>query len=231
MTGGRASTATAVIVELRRQRRDRVDRRRPGARRRRPRAAYTDGLGPSEPASQLDDRGGIRSTSTSRPRAPASTRSATSSPARCSRTRPRKRASPASSTSPGRPGHVNYDAIPGVVYTHPEIARVGKTEERAEGGRHPVPRRAVPASRPTAAPRPWTATDGSVKILAHEETDRILGVHIVGASAAELIAEAAVAMEFGAAPRTSPAPCTPTRPWPRSSKRPRSAAGGRVIHI
>jgi len=97
----------------------------------------------------------------------------------------------------GQHGHVNYDAIPWVIYTAPEIAWVGKTEQqlKAEGAKYRAGRfpfayngRALGREEP----------EGFVKILADAETDRILGVHAVGSLASELIAEAVVAMEFGA---------------------------------
>jgi dihydrolipoamide dehydrogenase len=94
-------------------------------------------------------------------------------------------------------GHVNYDAIPAVVYTHPEIASVGKTEdELKESGREyrkgEFPFRANPRARTLGQ------IEGRVKILADAKTDRILGVHILGPRAGDLIAEAAAAIEFGA---------------------------------
>jgi dihydrolipoamide dehydrogenase len=97
----------------------------------------------------------------------------------------------------GQHGHVNYDAIPWVMYTAPEIAWVGKTEQelRAEGiayrmGRFPFAYngRALGRDEP----------EGFIKMLADEKTDRVLGVHALGGQASELIAEAVVAMEFGA---------------------------------
>ena len=97
----------------------------------------------------------------------------------------------------GQAGHVNYDVIPNVVYTYPEIASVGKTEEelKAAGiaynvGKFPF----------TANPRAKVnlTTEGFVKILADAKTDRVLGVHILGPDAGNMIGEAAVAMEFGA---------------------------------
>jgi dihydrolipoamide dehydrogenase len=97
----------------------------------------------------------------------------------------------------GRAGHVNYDVIPNVVYTYPEIASVGKTEEelKAAGiaynvGKFPF----------TANPRAKVnlTTEGFVKILADAKTDRVLGVHILGPDAGNMIGEAAIAMEFGA---------------------------------
>ena len=98
----------------------------------------------------------------------------------------------------GQAGHVNYDVIPNVIYTFPEVASVGKSEEELKDagisyniGKFPF----------TANGRAKVnhQTDGFVKILADAKTDRVLGVHIVGADAGNMIAEAAVAMEFGAA--------------------------------
>ncbi len=94
-------------------------------------------------------------------------------------------------------GHVNYDAIPSVVYTHPEIASVGKTEEQLKEMRIPYAKGMFPFIANGRA-RALGQTDGRVKILADADTDRVLGVHIIGPRAGDLIAEAAVAMEFGA---------------------------------
>ncbi|QDU62980.1 Dihydrolipoyl dehydrogenase [Planctomycetes bacterium Pan216] len=94
-------------------------------------------------------------------------------------------------------GHVNYDAIPGVCYTEPEIASVGKTEDELKESGVPYRVGSFPFAA-NARARVLTHTEGRVKILAHQETDRILGVHILGPRAGDLIAEAAVAIEFGA---------------------------------
>lgn len=94
-------------------------------------------------------------------------------------------------------GHINYDAIPNVVYTHPEIASVGKTEEELQAAGIPYRKGAFPFMANGRA-KAQGETDGQVKILAHAETDRVLGVHILGPRAGDLIAEAAVAIEYGA---------------------------------
>ena len=98
----------------------------------------------------------------------------------------------------GQAGHVNYDVIPNVVYTRPEIASVGKTEEelKAAGVAYKVGKFPFTAN---ARARANLATEGFVKILADAKTDRVLGVHILGPDAETMIAEAAIAMEFGAA--------------------------------
>jgi dihydrolipoamide dehydrogenase len=95
----------------------------------------------------------------------------------------------------GQHGHVNYDVIPGVVYTQPEVASVGKTEEelKAAGIAYKVGKFPFTAN---GRARAMLATDGFVKILADKETDRVLGGHIVGFGAGEMIHEITVLMEF-----------------------------------
>ncbi len=93
--------------------------------------------------------------------------------------------------------HVNYDAIPGVVYTEPEIASVGKTEDELKESGVPY-RKGVFQYRANGRAHALGQIEGSVKVLAHKETDRVLGVHILGARAGDLIAEAVAAIEFGA---------------------------------
>ncbi len=97
----------------------------------------------------------------------------------------------------GRPAGVNYDAVPSVVYTDPEVAWVGATEDRlrARGVAYRTGRFPFTAN---ARSRTTGHTEGMVKILSHADTDRILGVHVMGASAGELIGEAVVALEVGA---------------------------------
>jgi dihydrolipoamide dehydrogenase len=97
----------------------------------------------------------------------------------------------------GQAGHVNYEVIPNVVYTYPEIASVGKTEEelKAAGTAYQVGKFPFTAN---ARARANLMTEGFVKILADAKTDRVLGVHILGPDAETMIAEAAIAMEFGA---------------------------------
>ncbi len=94
-------------------------------------------------------------------------------------------------------GHVNYDAIPGICYTEPEVASVGKTEEQLREGGVEF-RSGVFQFRGNGRARALGHVDGKVKMLADAKTDRVLGVHIIGPRAGDLIAEAAVAIEFGA---------------------------------
>lgn len=95
----------------------------------------------------------------------------------------------------GHAGHVNYDAVPNIVYTWPEVAAVGKTEEELTSAGIPF-KEGKFLFKANARARCVDQTDGFVKILAHKDTDRILGVHIVGANASELIGEAVLAMEY-----------------------------------
>ena len=97
----------------------------------------------------------------------------------------------------GQSGHVNYDTIPGVIYTNPEVASIGKTEEQLKefGIKYKVGKFSFMANSRAKA---IDDTEGFVKILADEQTDKVLGAHIIGPHAGELIAEIGVAMEFGA---------------------------------
>jgi dihydrolipoamide dehydrogenase len=97
----------------------------------------------------------------------------------------------------GQAGHVNYDAIPWVIYTHPEIAWVGKTETQLKNEGVEFRTGQIPFAANGRALGQGDTT-GFVKMLACAKTDRILGVHVIGANASELIAEAVTAMEFGA---------------------------------
>ena len=97
----------------------------------------------------------------------------------------------------GQSGHVNYDVIPGVVYTTPEVASIGKTEEQLKEAniKYKIGKFSFMANSRAKA---IDEAEGFVKILADEKTDRVLGAHIIGPHAGELIGEIGVAMEFGA---------------------------------
>jgi len=130
----------------------------------------------------------------------------------------------------GQAGHVNYGAIPGVVYTWPEVAQVGRTEEelKADGVAYKVGKFPYAAN---GRARAMNATDGFVKVLADNETDRVLGVHILGADAGHLIAECAMAVEFGASAEDIARTC---HAHPTLSEVVKEAAldvDGRALHI
>jgi len=130
----------------------------------------------------------------------------------------------------GKPGHVNYDVIPSVIYTDPEVAWVGETEQELKDGGVPY----VVGSFPFLAngrAKALESTAGMVKLLAHAETDRILGAHIVGPMAGELIGEICVAMEFGASAEDIARTCHAHPTLSEVVKEAALDAGGRVIHI
>ena len=97
----------------------------------------------------------------------------------------------------GQSGHVNYDLIPGVIYTSPEVAVIGKTEEQLQDGNIKYKVGKFPFMANSRA-KTVNNAEGFVKILADEKTDKVLGVHMIGSHVGEMIAEMAVAMEFGA---------------------------------
>jgi len=130
----------------------------------------------------------------------------------------------------GQAGHVNYDVIPNVVYTFPELASVGKSEEELKDA----------GIAYNVGKFPFTAngrakvnlqTEGFVKILADAKTDRVLGVHILGPDAGNMIAEAAVAMEFGAAAEDIARTCHAHPTLTEAVKEAALAVGKRSIHM
>jgi dihydrolipoamide dehydrogenase len=130
----------------------------------------------------------------------------------------------------GQAGHVNYDVIPAVVYTMPEIASVGKSEEELKAANVAY----------NAGKFPFTAngrakanqqTDGFVKVLADAKTDRVLGVHIIGSDAGNMIAEAAVLMEFGGSAEDLARTCHAHPTLPEAVKEAAMAVAKRAIHM
>ncbi len=127
-------------------------------------------------------------------------------------------------------GHVNYDAIPGVCYTHPEVAAVGKTEEQLAAAGIAFRKGKFPF-RASGRARSQGETDGFVKILAEAATDRLLGVHVIGPQAGELIAEAATAIEFGASAEDVARAVHAHPTLAETLKEAALDADGRAIHI
>ena len=130
----------------------------------------------------------------------------------------------------GQAGHVNYDVIPGVVYTSPEGASVGKTEEQLKAAGVDYASGKFPFIANSRA-RSNAETDGFVKVLADSKTDRILGAHIIGPAAGELIQEVAVAMEFGAAAEDLARTCHGHPGLSEAVKEAALAVAGRAIHV
>jgi dihydrolipoamide dehydrogenase len=130
----------------------------------------------------------------------------------------------------GKAGHVNYDVIPSVVYTFPEVASVGKTEEELKAAGIAYNTGKFPFTANGRAKVNHT-TDGFVKILADAATDRVLGVHIIGADAGNLIAEAAVAMEFDASSEDIARTCHAHPTLTEAVKEAAMAVEKRAIHM
>jgi dihydrolipoamide dehydrogenase len=130
----------------------------------------------------------------------------------------------------GKAGHVNYDVIPSVVYTFPEVASVGRSEEelKAAGTAYNVGKFPFTAN---GRAKVNNTTDGFVKILADAETDRVLGVHILGVDAGNLIAEAAIAMEFGASSEDIARTCHAHPTLTEAVKEAAMAVEKRAIHM
>ena len=130
----------------------------------------------------------------------------------------------------GQKTDIRYDAIPGVVYTWPEAAAVGKTEEelKEQGVAYNAGKFPFTANGRAKANQ---QTDGFVKILADAKTDRVLGVHVVGSDAGNMIAEAAVAMEFGAAAEDIARTCHAHPTLPEAVKEAALAVAKRAIHM
>jgi dihydrolipoamide dehydrogenase len=130
----------------------------------------------------------------------------------------------------GQAGHVNYDVIPNVVYTYPELASVGKSEEELKeaGITYNVGKFPFTAN---GRAKVNLQTEGFVKILADAKTDRVLGVHILGPDAGNMIAEAAVAMEFGAAAEDIARTCHAHPTLTEAVKEAALAVGKRSIHM
>jgi dihydrolipoamide dehydrogenase len=130
----------------------------------------------------------------------------------------------------GKAGHVNYDVIPSVVYTYPEIASVGKTEEELKAARVNYKVGKVPFTANGRA-RANRTTEGFVKVLADATTDQVLGVHILGAGAGEMIAEAAVLMEFKGSSEDLARTCHAHPTMSEAVKEAAMAVEKRSIHI
>jgi len=132
-------------------------------------------------------------------------------------------------TIAGQAGHVNYDVIPGVVYTTPEVATVGKTEEQLKENQiaYKVGKFSFMANSRAKA---INEAEGFVKILADSKTDKVLGVHMIGPHAGEMIAEMSLAMEFGASSEDIARTCHAHPTFSEAIKEAALAVDKRTIH-
>jgi dihydrolipoamide dehydrogenase len=130
----------------------------------------------------------------------------------------------------GQAGHVNYEVIPNVIYTFPEVATVGKSEEdlKAAGVEYRVGKFPMTANGRAKVNK---TTDGFIKILADAKTDRILGVHMIAAQASEMIAEACVIMEFGGSAEDLARTCHAHPTLTEAVKEAAMAVAKRTIHM
>jgi dihydrolipoamide dehydrogenase len=133
-------------------------------------------------------------------------------------------------TLAGGAGHVNYDAIPSVVYTAPEIASVGRSEDELQRADVEYRRGVFPFAANGRA-RALGHSEGRVKVLADKKTDRVLGVHIIGPRAGDLIAEATAAMEFGASSEDIARTCHAHPTLAEALREAALAVDGRAIHV
>jgi dihydrolipoamide dehydrogenase len=127
-------------------------------------------------------------------------------------------------------GHVDYNVIPGIVYTHPEVASVGRTEDELLAAGVAFRKGSFPFMANGRA-RAIGSTEGRVKILADAATDRVLGVHIVGPHAGDLIAEAAAAMAFGASSEDIARCCHAHPTLAEALKEAALSLDGRALHF
>jgi dihydrolipoamide dehydrogenase len=194
------------------------------------RRPYTDGLGLGELGVTLDERGFIEVDDRFETRVPGIYAIGDCIPGPMLAHKAGEEASICAEILAGQSGHIDYDRVPGVVYTWPEIASVGKTEEalKEQGVSYKVGKFPFSAN---SRGRATGDTDGVVKILADETTDRVLGVHILGPLAGDLISEAVIAMEFGASAEDIARSCHAHPSMGEAMGEAALAVAGRAIHI
>jgi dihydrolipoamide dehydrogenase len=194
------------------------------------RRAFTDGLGITELGVETDERGRIRVDADYRTSVAGVYAIGDCIPGPMLAHKAEDEAVVCVERMKGIGAHLNYDAIPGVVYTWPEMASVGMTEERARKEVGDVRIGTFPF-RANSRARCVGEADGLAKVVAHPITDRVLGVHIVGPAAAELIAEAAVAMEFHASAEDIARSAHAHPTFAEAIKEAALAAGGHTINL
>jgi len=194
------------------------------------RRAYTEGLGARELGVGIDERGRIAVNGHFETSVPGVFAIGDAIPGPMLAHKAEEEGVAAVELMAGQGGHVNYDAIPNVVYTWPELASVGLSEEAAAERRLAVAVGSFPFQANGRA-RCMNETEGAVKILADAATDRIVGFHILGPRASDLIAEAALAVEFGASAEDVARTVHAHPTLPEAVKEAALAVGKRAIHI
>jgi dihydrolipoamide dehydrogenase len=194
------------------------------------RRAYTDGLGAKEAGVELDERGRVKTDGHFATNVPGIWAIGDVIAGAMLAHKAEDEGVALAEQLAGQKPHINYDAIPNVVYTWPEVASIGKTEEelKAAGVAYKAGKFPFTAN---ARARAMGDTDGFVKILADKQTDRLLGAHIIGPDAGTLIAEIAVAMEFGASAEDVARTCHAHPSLNEAVKEAALAVDGRALHI
>jgi len=194
------------------------------------RRAYTDGLGLAEAGVALDDRGRVVVDAHYNTNVPGIHAIGDVIAGPMLAHKAEEEGVALAERMAGQAGHVNYDVIPGVVYTWPEVASIGRTEDdlKHAGVSYKVGKFPFTAN---GRARAMGTTDGFVKLLADSETDRILGAHIIGPDAGGLIAELATAMEFGASSEDVARTCHAHPSLSEAVKEAALAVEGRALHI
>jgi dihydrolipoamide dehydrogenase len=194
------------------------------------RRAYTDGLGLAEAGVALDDRGRVVVDAHYNTNVPGIHAIGDVIAGPMLAHKAEEEGVALAERMAGQAGHVNYDVIPGVVYTWPEVASIGRTEDdlKKAGVSYKVGKFPFTAN---GRARAMGTTDGFVKVLADSETDRILGAHIIGPDAGGLIAELATAMEFGASSEDVARTCHAHPSLSEAVKEAALAVEGRALHI
>jgi dihydrolipoamide dehydrogenase len=194
------------------------------------RRPYLEGLGAREAGVTLDERGRVKVSERYETSVPGVYAIGDAIPGPMLAHKAQEEGIAAVELMAGLAGHVNYDAIPSVVYTWPELASVGLSEEEAKQRGVQVSLGVFPFMANGRA-RCMGETEGGVKILADAKTDRIVGLHILGPRASDLIAEAALAVEFGASAEDVARSVHAHPTLPEAVKEAALAVGKRAIHI
>lgn len=194
------------------------------------RKAYTEGLGLKEAGVQLDERGRVHTDGHFKTNVPGIYAIGDVIAGPMLAHKAEDEGMVLAEMLAGQSGHIDYNLIPGVVYTFPEIASVGKTEEqlKAEGVQYKSGKFPFMAN---GRARAMNATEGFVKILADAKTDKILGCHIIGPEAGTLISEVVLAMEFGASSEDLARTCHAHPTLEETTKEAALAVLGRAVHI
>ncbi|WP_163849010.1 dihydrolipoyl dehydrogenase [Pseudooceanicola aestuarii] len=193
------------------------------------RKAHTDGLGLADLGVKMSDRGVIQTDDQWRTNVPGIYAIGDCIPGPMLAHKAEDEGMACAEVIAGKHGHVNYGVIPGVIYTHPEVATVGVTEEQLkdEGRAYKVGKFSFMGN---ARAKAVFAADGFVKLLADKETDRVLGAHIIGPGAGDLIHEICVAMEFGASAEDIALTCHAHPTWSEAVREAALACGDGPIH-